>query len=185
MRATYLRAPTLTATVIALLAVTAAESAAQEKSKQAKIERAMEAAPTSIAADATIVDADGTVLREGTNGWTCKTEVAPGYGYPMCNDDVWNELVDAVMTKSEPDIDRIGISYMLAGDAHVSNADPYATDPDNGDVWVQEGPHIMVAVPDLAMLEGLPTDPHQGGPYVMWKGTPYAHVMIPTSPRPR
>jgi len=29
------------------------------------------------------------------------------------------------------------------------------------------------------MLEGISTDPHNGGPFVMWKGTPYAHVMIP------
>jgi hypothetical protein len=23
------------------------------------------------------------------------------------------------------------------------------------------------------------TDPWNGGPYVMWKGTPYAHIMVP------
>ena len=23
-------------------------------------------------------------------------------------------------------------------------------------------------------------DPENGGPYVMWKGTPYAHIMVPT-----
>lgn len=33
--------------------------------------------------------------------------------------------------------------------------------------------------PDDAALDALPTDPYGGGPYVMWKGTPYAHVMIP------
>jgi hypothetical protein len=37
----------------------------------------------------------------------------------------------------------------------------------------------MVLIPDLRLLESLPTDPHAGGPYVMWKGTPFAHVMIP------
>jgi hypothetical protein len=37
----------------------------------------------------------------------------------------------------------------------------------------------MVIVPDNAMLEGFPTDPHNGGPYVMWAGTPWAHVMVP------
>jgi len=26
-----------------------------------------------------------------------------------------------------------------------------------------------------------PTDPKSGGPWVMWKGTPYAHVMVPVS----
>ena len=26
-------------------------------------------------------------------------------------------------------------------------------------------------------------DPDNGGPYVMWKGTPYAHLMVPVGPR--
>jgi hypothetical protein len=42
----------------------------------------------------------------------------------------------------------------------------------------------MVLVPDPARLEGIPTDPNSGGAYVMWKGTPYAHIMIPVGPRP-
>ena len=41
----------------------------------------------------------------------------------------------------------------------------------------------MIIVPDAALLEGVPTDPNAGGPYVMWKGTPYAHIMMPTGPR--
>lgn len=28
-----------------------------------------------------------------------------------------------------------------------------------------------------------PEDPGQGGPYVMWKDTPYPHVMVPVGPR--
>jgi hypothetical protein len=32
------------------------------------------------------------------------------------------------------------------------------------------------------MLEGIPTDPLSGGPYVMWPGTPFEHVMIPIYP---
>jgi hypothetical protein len=23
------------------------------------------------------------------------------------------------------------------------------------------------------------TDPHQGGPWIMWAGTPYEHLMVP------
>jgi hypothetical protein len=37
----------------------------------------------------------------------------------------------------------------------------------------------MVIVPDLEMLEGVSTDPYNGGPWIMWPGTPYAHLMIP------
>jgi hypothetical protein len=46
---------------------------------------------------------------------------------------------------------------------------------------VVEGPHLMLIVPDPALLEGIPTDFNSGGPYVMWKGTPYAHVMVPVA----
>jgi hypothetical protein len=42
---------------------------------------------------------------------------------------------------------------------------------------VKEGPHLMIAVPDRAMLEGLSTDPSDPV-YVMWKDTPYAHIMV-------
>ena len=43
----------------------------------------------------------------------------------------------------------------------------------------------MVIAPDAAQLEGLSTDPHKGGAYVMWKGTPYAHIMVPVADRPK
>ena len=47
--------------------------------------------------------------------------------------------------------------------------------------WVVDGPHIMLIIPNLAQLEGLPTDPKGKSPYVMWKGTPYAHIMVPVA----
>lgn len=167
-----------------LLGTATTDGAAQEQGSEAKIQRAMEAAPPAISRDATVIDVDGTVLREGSNGWTCIVEVAPGYGYPMCNDDVWMELRAAILSQSEFDTDRIGVSYMLAGDAHVNNADPYDTEPGEGETWVKEGPHLMIAVPDPAMLEGVPNDPRTAEPYVMWGGTPYAHIMVPVAPRP-
>ena len=35
----------------------------------------------------------------------------------------------------------------------------------------------MIIAPDRAMLEGLSTDP-KDPVYVMWKNTPYAHIMV-------
>ena len=153
--------------------------------KEAKIARAMRAAPLSITQGATIVEMDGTVLRKGSNGWTCLPGTSLGDQYPMCNDEVWSGLMKALMSKSKFKAEKIGVSYMLAGDAPVSNSDPFATERKPGDVWVQEGPHLMIAVPDSKMLEGISTDPNNGGPYVMWKGTPYAHIMVPVAPRPK
>ena len=31
------------------------------------------------------------------------------------------------------------------------------------------------------MLGSYSTDPKNGGPWVMWKGTPYAHIMVPVA----
>lgn len=143
-----------------------------------KITRAQSAAPSEISKNATIVDMDGTVLKKGTNGWTCLPGTMPGDKNPMCNDALWMKMMKAVSEKSDFKADSIGISYMLQGDAMVSNSNPYATDQKNGDVWVQEGPHLMIIVPK-ELLKGLTDDPFNGGPYVMWKDTPYAHIMIP------
>jgi hypothetical protein len=167
---------------IAVTGITATAPAA-EQSKEEKIARAMEAAPESISRNATIVDVDGTILREGSNGWRCLHASGPGSTHPSCNDDVWMRAFDAFTKKADFRTDRIGISYMLAGDDNVNNKDPYDTKQDPGEVWVQEGPHLMLIVPDPKMLEGISDDPDNGGPYVMWKGTPYVHVMIPVGPR--
>jgi hypothetical protein len=35
----------------------------------------------------------------------------------------------------------------------------------------------MILVPDSKILEGMSTDP-KDPVYVMWKGTPYAHIMV-------
>jgi hypothetical protein len=40
----------------------------------------------------------------------------------------------------------------------------------------------MIVVPEDEALTGLPTDPANGGPWVMWKGTPYVHIMAPMPP---
>jgi len=156
---------------------------AEEMSNDQLIQQAMAAAPASVSADATIQTMDGTLLREGSNGWTCFPGLGPDDDYSMCNDKVWMKWADAYMNKKEFHTDRIGISYMLNGDANTDNEDPFGTDPNNGHVWVQEGPHLMILVPDASMLEGLPTDPDAGGPYVMWKGTPYQHIMVPVGER--
>ena len=178
-------AVSVVAVATALLLLSAVLSPAMaEQSKEEKIARAMSAAPDAVSKNATIVDVDGSVLRKGSNRWHCHTGLGPGDDHPMCNDDVWMGLMKSLAAKADFETDRIGISYMLQGDMAVNNADPFDTKEDAGEVWVQEGPHLMIIVPDPAQLEGLPDDPNAGGPYVMWKGTPYAHIMVPVAPRP-
>jgi len=160
-----------------------AVAAGMDAGKEAKIEQAIRAAPASVSKDATIMDIDGTVLRAGTNGWYCLPGSGPGSTHPTCIDAVWMAAMDAFNKKADFKTDRIGISYMLAGDDNVNNADPYDTHQDPGETWVQEGPHLMIIVPDTKIMEGISDDPNNGGPYIMWKGTPYAHIMVPVGPR--
>ncbi len=146
--------------------------------KMATIANAESAAPASVTANATIKAADGTVLRKGSNGYTCYPQQA--IIGPMCNEAVWDGLIGAMLNKQEFSPDTFSVSYMLAGEGSAignSNSDPYATEPENSDDWIKEGPHLMIVVPNRAMLEGMSrntSDPV----YVMWADTPYAHVMV-------
>jgi hypothetical protein len=146
--------------------------------KEAMIASAETAGPAAVTANATIKAGDGTVLRKGTNGYTCYPQ-QPIIG-PMCNEPTWDTLIQSMMNKKDFKPDRISVSYMLAGEGTaigVSNSDPYASDPNNSNDWVKEGPHLMIVVPNRALLEGLSTDPNDPV-YVMWKDTPYAHIMV-------
>jgi len=160
-----------------------ADLVAQEKeaSPEAKamIKDALSAATPTMAKNATVIDWDNNVLKKGDNGWTC-FPTPPGLkNAAMCFDKPWLAWADGWMNKKDVNVDRIGISYMLAGDAGASNSDPYATSEEEVDDWVKTGPHLMIIVPDPSMLEGIPTDPENGGPWVMWSGTPYVHIMVP------
>jgi hypothetical protein len=164
-----------------MLAPTAAEA---QPSDAAKIREAMMAAPQELARDATIMDWDQTVLREGTNGWTClPTPPSMTGSAPMCLDDLWLEWAHAWQTRAIPATSGVGIAYMLQGDEGSSNSDPYGTKETSAD-WVVAGPHLMILAPDPALLDDMTTDPHSGGPWVMWQGTPYAHIMVPVAEQP-
>lgn len=160
---------------------------AHAQQNDALIKNAMSAAQPSISADATIMgwpaEEDGApyVVREGSNGWTCFPDMPGEAGSAMCLDAPWMEWADAWMNKREPNYTTMGFGYMLQQPSGGgSNSDPYATEPTDDNEWIEQGvPHLMIIVPDAKMLEGLPTDPHNGGPWVMWSNTPYVHIMAP------
>ena len=152
-----------------------------------RIASATSAAPESISADATIMDWDFNVIREGSNGWTCLPDRPNTEGNdPWCVNGAWMDFLKAYTKKEKPAYTEIGFAYMLQGDTPVSNADPYATEPTGPDDWVTDlGPHLMILNPDLSLLENISTDHLNGGPWVMWPDTPYAHVMVPLENRGR
>ena len=149
------------------------------------IASAESAGPASIARDAAVmaVNPDGTMktLREGKNGWTCIPDApdTPGPD-PMCVDANAAKWAAAWMGHKPPPAGTVGVIYMLEGGTDASNTDPYAKKPTAENNWVSTGPHIMV-VGSKEILAGHPAGPKPDTsvPYVMWAGTPYAHLMIP------
>lgn len=164
--------------LVAASVLAASPALAQDSDKDAKIADALSAGPASVTDAATVKDNDGTLLREGTNGYTCYPQ-APTMG-PRCNDGEWDAFIAGLM-KGEPyKPQKFGVSYMLAGEGTapgVSNIDPAAAEPTDENEWIKDGPHMMLIFPDAAMMQGLSTDP-KDPVYVMWRDTPYAHVMV-------
>jgi hypothetical protein len=149
------------------------------------IASAESAAPAAIAHDASIVtvgpDGKMTTLRAGKNGWTCMPDApdTPGPD-PMCMDANAAKWATAWIAHKPPPEGTAGVMYMLEGGTDASNTDPYATKPTAENNWVKTGPHIMI-VGSKEILAGHPSGPQPDTsvPYVMWAGTPYAHLMVP------
>ena len=116
-----------------------------------KIANALSAGPASITEHAAVIDwptnpkdgmSHGRVLRQGTNGWTCMPDV-PGRPQhdPMCVDETMMKWVMATLAGKKPDIDRVGLSYMLMGEARQGQGAPKAKDPRQVKEWFYTGPH--------------------------------------------
>jgi len=149
------------------------------------IESAMSAAPSSISNDATVMDWNFKVIRKGSNGWIClpDRENTPGND-PWCINDAWFNFLNAYVSNTKPTYKEIGMAYMLMGDTPVSNKDPFAKKATGKDDWVTDlGAHLMMLIPDLSLLKNISTNHLNGGPWVMWPDTDYAHLMIPLESR--
>jgi hypothetical protein len=155
-----------------------------KESTQSKIVRALSAGPSNVSRGATIAEMDSHgnmhVLRQGTNGWTCMPGSATEVGEPpMCADEVamqWNK--DSREHKPKPTNTVPGIEYMLAGATQRSDSDPF----DKTDPPIKIGPHWMILWPFDPKTSGLPTTHRPTGAYIMFAGTPWAHVHVMGSP---
>ncbi len=173
----------LTSAAALMLATTAAARADDDA---ALIKSAESAAPQALSSKAAVYamndKGEMRTLREGSNGWWCMPDspATPGPD-PMCGDANAMEWAMAWIGKKDPPKDKIGFMYMLEGGTDASNTDPYATAPTDGNNWIKTGPHVMVvnAMDKMAGYPQSPT-PDVSQPYVMWAGTPYAHLMLPT-----
>jgi len=165
-----------------------AASPASGSDGEAKIENAMSAAPLSIAENATVLDneldANGefVVLREGSNGWFCSPDpTATPTNDPWCYDQTWLDWSYAFLAGEEPTTTVLGLAYMLQGGSDASNTDPFATEPAEGEDWVISPPHVMFLLPGPIDQTVFSVDHEGSGPWVMWAGTPYEHIMMPVA----
>ena len=147
---------------------------------QGKIARAISAGPVDVARSARIINTDAqgntVVLRDGNNGFTCMPGNSKVIGDPpMCVDAAslqW--FADAKAHKPRPTNTVPGITYMLAGATQRSDTDPN----DKTSPAITVGPHWMIMWPFDPKTTGLPTHHKDTGAYIMWAGSPYAHLHV-------
>ena len=176
--------------LIAPFCLLADDHKAQGNSIDWEIEAYTTSAPDFIGNFATVISASGEVLREGSNGWTCLPFIAmPKMGFktkneaaPACADQNAMAWASAYLSQTEPKLENDGWIWMLHGDTGFDNFRPFSegdeknTDPED---WIYSGAHLMLMPKDPNSLGSQTTDFTTGAPYVMMKGTPYVHLMIP------
>jgi hypothetical protein len=163
------------------MSAAAAKAKVKKMSTAEMVRSALSAAPREIAAHAAVIapDASGklTEIHAGTNGWTCMADEpdTPGLD-PMCLDEPAMQWVQSLMAKApKPSNTAPGLVYMLRGGSDISATDPYETKTDH---FIASPPHFMIMWPFDAKQTGFSTTPKKTGTWIMWAGTPYAHLMI-------
>jgi hypothetical protein len=173
----------------ALAVVAAGTIPAHAADNDVIIKVALSAAPAAVAKDAAVLSFVDTmqpvVLKKGTNGFTCMADdPSTPTDDPMCADENSMLWVQAWMNKTAPPEGKVGVSYMLRGGTVADNTDPFATKPPPGKKWQEDGPHMMIFNAKV-LADAYPhtgADPDVTQPYVMFPGTPYAHLMVPVKP---
>ena len=160
-------------------------------SKKELIKLAMSAAPPEVSKDATIMipGPDGKMVeaKKGTNGFTCMPD-ADGQSVPdpICGDAASMQWANDYMSKApKPTNTSPGIAYMAKGGWHFEKDGKILMESEPGAKLVREPAHWMVFWPFDSKSSGLPSLPTKYGTYVMFDGTPYAHLMIYQNPNKR
>ena len=149
---------------------------------------ALSGAPPHIAKEAGIMiyGADGklTETKKSANGFTCIPSVMnlPDPD-PMCMDAAVQQWMTDLMEKAPKPTNTVpGIAYMARGGSHFEKDRKVVMSGDGAKI-VKEPPHWMVMWPFDAAATKLPTAPNPSGVYIMFEGSPYAHLMVYQDPR--
>jgi hypothetical protein len=161
-------------TITVLLLITAVVTYAQlpaspkSKSNAEKIASAVQAGPTFVTQNATVLDyptspsGEFPVLRAGTNGWTC----LPGFRGAAheesgCFDQVFLQFIKDNIAGRTPNVQNVGISYMYGGKFVPNKSHAMGSGSE-----FRVGPHIMIIGLDQKMMQTLNQDASNGEPYV-------------------
>jgi hypothetical protein len=149
---------------------------------------ALRAAPAHIANEAGIMvySADGklTETKKSSNGFTCiPTVMNLPDPDPMCMDAAVQQWMTDLMNNAPKPTNTVpGIAYMAVGGSHYEKDGKVVMSGDGAKI-VKEPPHWMVMWPFDAAATKLPTAPNPSGVYIMFDGSPYAHLMVYQDPR--
>lgn len=170
-----------------LLVVSPGFALGEEHAVEQQIADAVSALPEPLRAGATVVlepePGKRTVLREGTNAMICLADTpAPGFSVSCHHkdDDAYaSRFVELYATgKSEAEIRDIISAEVKEGKFTVAAG--RVTYSLNGPFQKAAIALMSVAVPNAtAESTGLSTEMNHFRPWLMWAGTPLAHVMLP------
>jgi hypothetical protein len=173
---------------IALILLPATVATLQGQSKNEEyIRDAVQGAPERISGQAAVIRIEPggktSSLRQGSNGFTCGLFPDASLA-PVCADEPgWAWLTAALSNKPKPPNTRPGIAYMAKGGVHYEMPDGKIVMAASAQTKeVKEPPHVILWPFDPAK-SGPPTKPNAGGAYVMFEGTPFAHLRIYQDPR--
>ena len=184
---------------IAAVALTVATTARAQMdhpagmSHQQVVEAAMAGGPASVSRNATIGWVDSTAtfhqMQAGTNGFTCFISRPDPIAGPVCADSNAMAFFIAMFKgqPAPPAMSAPGMSYMARGGSHYEDA--------AGNVLMEhdlhhsatskrvlEPPHWMLMWHYDPATSGLPVKENAAGVYIMFAGTPYAHLMVYQDP---
>lgn len=152
------------------------------------IKTAQGGAPPHISMNAAVIVPDGTggfkTLKEGTNGFTCVPDISgQEKPDPFCGDGQATEwIMSAIKKDPRPANSGPGIGYMAKGGFHWEKDGAVVMSDTMGAKMVKEPPHWMILWPGSAGISAFQTMPGKFGSYVMYEGTPFAHIMVYQDP---
>ncbi|HKW86254.1 MAG TPA: hypothetical protein VJM82_04210 [Nitrospiraceae bacterium] len=157
-------------------------------SQEEQIKLALSAAPLRISKDASVMLPGGegkmVEVKKGTNGFTCIPTVNNRSDPdPMCYDAAVGQWVEAIQKKADKPGNTVpGISYMARGGYHWEKDGKVLMDEEPGAKLVKEPPHWMMMWPFTSADTRLPSHPNPSGVWIMFDGTPFAHLMVYQDP---